>query len=162
MQALHNKQLNDGIEVLFERLTGSDLSSSDVVIFTQSSSEVISEKIAQKEITEQTGRKILNGACNTLIGKCKDPYNSPQPGEIKGRICKSLHSCIFCENCWIFVENLPDVLKYRNNLLAEKANLTDTDWEELHGDAVRAIETSILPSFPESVVKEAEAIACVP
>lgn len=158
VQALHNKQISKGIETLFETITGSDPITSDITVFNQSSAEVVSEKISSMEISESTGKKILEGGCNTFIGKCKDPYNSPQPGEIKGKPCKSLHSCVFCENCWIFLENLPDVIKFRNKLIADKLNMTEQDWEELHGSTVRVIDDSILSSFSEKSIKEAELI----
>lgn len=156
VQLLHNKQISDGIETLFDKITGNNSSTSDITVFTNSSSEVIPEKIVRNEITREAGKNILEGGCNTIIGKCKDPYNSPQPGEIQGRVCKSLHSCIFCKNCWIFLENLPDVIRYRNKLLADKVNMTDQQWSELHEETVRTIENSILSSFPKKIIKDAE------
>ena len=99
---------------------------------------------------------MLLGACNTLIGKCKDPLNSPQPGEVKGQVCRSLHACIFCEHCWMFAEDLPEVIRYRNRLMTEKTDMTDNDWEMLHGEAVREINLSILSGFPIETVRQAE------
>jgi hypothetical protein len=57
---------------------------------------------------------------------------------------------------WIFAEDLPEVIRYRNRLMTEKTDMTDYDWEMLHGEAVREINQSILSGFPIETVSQAE------
>jgi hypothetical protein len=156
VEAQHNQQMNDGIGLMIESITGITLNKGDVSVFHEPVESVITKKIAAGELTPAAGKRLRSGGCRTLIGRCKDPENSPQPGEIKGRICRSLNACIFCENCWIFVEDLPDLISYREDLVADKADLREEEWESLYGDAVREINEVILPAFPAEVIARAE------
>jgi hypothetical protein len=139
---------------MIESLTGIEDHRNGLTVFIDSVATVIAEKVRAEELSPETGERFLSGACNTLIGKCQDPLNSPQPGEVKGRVCRSLHACLFCENCWIFAEDLPATIQYRDRLLSEKKEMTDEAWEMLHGLAVRAIDQSILSAFPTEIVKQ--------
>jgi hypothetical protein len=156
VEAQHNRQISEGIDRMIESLTGIEDHRNDVTVFIDPVATVIAEKVQSEELSPEAGERFLRGACNTLIGKCQDPLNSPQPGEVKGRVCRSLHACLFCENCWIFAEDLPATIQYRDRLLSEKKEMTDEAWETLHGPAVRAIDQSILSAFPTEIVKQAE------
>lgn len=152
----HDKDISDGINAMVEAVTGIDLHTGKASVFLDPVAKVVEAKIESKEISVGTGERLLSGGCRTFLGRCKDPFNSPQPGEIKGRVCRSLHVCLFCENCWIFAEDLVGTIRYRNSLEADKKDMSAQDWEELHGDAVREINEAILPSFPEEMVARAE------
>jgi hypothetical protein len=156
VEAQHNRQMSEGIDRMIESLTGIEDHRSGLTVFIDPVATVIAEKVQAEELSPEAGERLLRGACNTLIGKCQDPLNSPQPGEVKGRVCRSLHACLFCENCWIFAEDLPATIQYRDRLLSEKKEMTDEAWEALHGAAVRAIDHSILSAFPTGTVKQAE------
>jgi hypothetical protein len=156
VEAQHNRQMSEGIDRMIDSLTGIEYPRNGLSVFIDPVATVIAEKVQSKELSPEAGERFLSGACNTLIGKCQDPLNSPQPGEVKGRVCRSLHACLFCENCWIFAEDLPATIQYRDRLLSEKKEMTDEAWEMLHGAAVRAIDHSILSAFPTAVVKQAE------
>jgi hypothetical protein len=156
VEAQHNRQMSEGIDLMIESLTGIEDHRNGLTVFIDPVATVIAEKVQSEELPPEAGERLLRGACNTLIGKCQDPLNSPQPGEVKGRVCRSLHACLFCENCWIFAEDLPATIQYRDRLLSEKKEMTDEAWETLHGAAVRAINHSILSAFPAEVVKQAE------
>ncbi|MCI0558450.1 MAG: hypothetical protein MN733_08140, partial [Nitrososphaera sp.] len=156
VEAQHNKQMSEGIDRMIESITSINYRKNDILVFIDSVAEVVAEKVKAKELSPEAGERMLSGECNTLMGKCKDPFTSPQPGEVKGRVCRSLHACIFCENCWVFEEDLPKVILYRDKLISQKADMTDEIWEMLHGNAVREINDSILPSFPTELVKQVE------
>jgi integrase len=156
VQAQHNKEMSEGIDQMVEAVTGINHRENDISVFTQPVSDVVTAKIEMGELSPEAGAKMLKGGCRTLLGRCKNPLDSPQPGEIKGRVCRSLHACIFCENCWIFAEDLPETIRYRNQLETEKTEMTSETWEELHGEAVREINEAILASFPLEVVAKAE------
>jgi integrase-like protein len=156
VRARHDREMAEGIDAMVEAVIGVKPQGDVVSVFAEPASEVIAAKVEAEELTPEAGEKILSGGCTTLTGICIDPTDSPQPGEVKGRVCRSLHACIFCKNCWIFAEDLPKLIIYRNTLLAEKAEMTSRMWESLHGDAVREINKSILPSFPAEMVAKAE------
>lgn len=156
VRARHDRELAKGIDAMVEAVIGVKHQGGVVSVFAEPASEVIAAKVEAEELTPESGEEVLSGGCTTLVGRCKDPTNSPQPGEVKGRVCRSLHACIFCKNCWIFAEDLVKVIIYRNTLLAEKAEMTSRMWNALHGDAVREIEESILPSFPAEMLAKAE------
>ncbi len=151
MQAEHDRELSVGIKTIFDKVTGLK---GDV--FAQPPRNVIAKKVEAQELSIDMGERLLSGGCNTLVGRCKNPFDSPQPGAIKGKPCQSLHACLFCENCWIFAEDLPQAIAYRNRLLAEKPNMTDSAWAELHGAAVHEIDENVLTQFPPHLVELAE------
>jgi site-specific recombinase XerD len=156
VRARHDREMAKGIDVMVEAVIGVKHQGGVVSVFAEPMSEVIAAKVEAEELSPKAGEDIVSGRCTTLTGICIDPTNSPQPGEVKGRVCRSLHACIFCKNCWIFAEDLVKAIIYRNTLLAEKAEMTSRMWESLHGDAVREINESILPSFPAEMVAKAE------
>jgi hypothetical protein len=156
VEAQHNRQMSEGIDRMIEALTAIEDHRNCLTVFIDPVASVIAEKVQAEELSPEAGERLLRGACNTLIGKCQDPLNSPQRGEVKGRVCRSLHACLFCENCWIFAEDLPATIQYRDRLLLEKKEMTDETWETLHGAAVRAIDHSILSAFPTEIVKQAK------
>jgi hypothetical protein len=156
VKAQHDQQMNEGIGLMIEAVTGIPARNGAISVFHDPVDVVVTQKVAEGELTPEAGAMIRSGGCRTLMGRCRDPLNSPQPGEIKGRVCRSLHACLTCENCWIFAGDLPDVIRYRDDLIADKAEMSDADWNLFHGDAVREINDAILTSFPTDVVANAE------
>jgi hypothetical protein len=101
VEAHHNQQMNAGIDRMIESITGIQHRQAGCSVFNPPFAEVVvAEKVRTRQLAPDAAQRMLLGGCNTLIGKCKDPLNSPQPGEVKGRICRSLHACIFCEH-WL-------------------------------------------------------------
>jgi len=101
------------------------------------------------------GRTLQPGSINRIFDRVSKSCGIKITPHL-GRVCRSLHACLFCENCWIFAEDLPATIQYRDRLLSEKKEMTDETWETLHGAALRAIDHSILPAFPTEIVKQAE------
>jgi hypothetical protein len=58
---------------------------------------VIPEKratgVSRLKLPREQAWKIAVGRFDTGSGSCRDPYDSPQPGEEKGRPCTSFHAC---------------------------------------------------------------------
>lgn len=159
VQEQHKKEMNEGIRRMTEAVLGTSSRQADYQVFSGPVDEVVTEKIKNHELSEESGAKIISGGFRTFMGRCKDPCNSPQPGEVPGRVCRSLHACIFCPNCWIFAEDLPNVISYRESLYAERAGMTDAEWDMFYGEVVREINESILAAFPEESVRQAEEVA---
>ena len=105
-------------------------------------------------------RKILAGRFDTGCGACRDPYDSPQPGEEKGRLCTAFHACFTCPNGLWFLEDLPHVIATRDRLVAFRAAMKPEDWEAVYGDSVRIINEQILAAFrPEQLAAATQAAA---
>jgi hypothetical protein len=96
--------------------------------------------------------KIVAGRFDTGCGVCRDPYDSPQPGEAKGRACTSFHACFGCPNGLWFLEDLPLVIATRDRFLRLQSEMKPGDWEMVYGSSLRIIEENILPAFrPEQI-----------
>jgi hypothetical protein len=101
-------------------------------------------------------RKIVSGRFDTGCGACRNPYDSPQPGEEKGRPCTSFHACFSCPNGLWFLEDLPQVIATRDRLLTLRTDMSPEDWEAIYGDGVRIIEEHIIAAFQPEQIKAAE------
>jgi len=97
-------------------------------------------------------RKIAAGRFDTGCGTCRNPYNSPQPGEERGRPCTSFHACFSCPNGLWFLEDLPQVIATRDRLVSLQTEMRPEDWRAVYGETVRIIERHILAAFrPEQI-----------
>ena len=97
-------------------------------------------------------RNIVAGRFDTGSGSCRDPYDSPQAGEEKGRPCTSFHACFRCPNGLWFLEDLPQVIATRNRFVSFRDDMKPADWETVYGESVRIINEDIIPAFrPEQI-----------
>jgi hypothetical protein len=124
---------------------------------------VIPEKralgVERLDLPKGQARKIVTGRFDTGCGTCRDPYDSPQPGEEKGRVCTSFHACFSCPNGLWFLEDLPQVIATRDRLVSLKRDMKPEDWETVYGESVSIIEAQIIAAFRPEQVEGAEAKA---
>ena len=73
--------------------------------------------VERLDLPKARALKIVAGQFDTGCGTCRDPYDSPQPGEEKGRACTSFHACFSCPNGLWFLEDLPQVIATRDRLV---------------------------------------------
>ena len=96
--------------------------------------------------------KILQGRYDTGCGACRDPYDSPQANEVKGRVCTSFHACFSCANALWFLDDLPLVIATRDRFLRLRSEMNPGDWDAVYSDNVRIINEDIIAAFrPEQV-----------
>jgi hypothetical protein len=155
----HNLEIRDGINSFIESILDIPNPLGSPSVFTEDINIVLKNKVEKGEIDDKQAKSIISGECSTGIAKCKDPMNSPIPGEIPGKICRQLHMCVFCPNAWIFLEDVAKVIHYRDSLLADRKNFTESVWNMMHGEAFRAITEDILPSYSEEVISKASKLA---
>jgi hypothetical protein len=121
---------------------------------------VIPEKrsagVQRLNLPKEQAWQIVAGRFDTGCGACRNPYDSPQPGEEKGRPCTSFHACFSCPNGLWFLEDLPQVIAIRDRLLSLRTDLSPQDWEFIYGDSVRIIEEHIIAAFRPEQIKAAE------
>jgi hypothetical protein len=155
----HDIQMHKGIESMLSMILDEPSEVGRPTVFTEPVVPIVGLKVEQGELSNEQAESITSGSCSTGIGRCRDPYDSPQPGEKKGVLCKQLHKCIFCPNAWIFEDDLPKVVYFRDTLNADRKNFTESRWEAIHGDAYREVTEEILPSFSQKAIADALIVA---
>jgi hypothetical protein len=100
-------------------------------------------------------KNIVAGRFDTGSGSCRDPYDSPQAGEEKGRPCTSFHACFRCPNGLWFLEDLPQVIATRNRFVSFRDDMKPADWETVYGESVRIINEDIIPAFRPDQIQAA-------
>lgn len=109
------------------------------------------------DLPSAQAQKILQGRYDTGCGACRDPYDSPQANETKGRVCTSFHACFSCANALWFLEDLPLVIATRDRFLRLKSEMNPGDWDSVYGDNVRILNEDIIAAFrPEQIDAAAE------
>jgi len=104
------------------------------------------------DLSRAQARKIQQGRFDTGCGSCRNPYDSPQANEVKGRACTSFHACFSCPNALWFLDDLPLVIATRDRFLRLRAEMNPNDWDAVYGDNVRIIDEEIIAAFrPEQV-----------
>jgi hypothetical protein len=111
--------------------------------------------IGRLNLTPTQARKIVAGRFDTGTGTCRDPYNSPQPGEERGRPCTSFHACFSCPNGLWFLEDLPQVIATRNRLVSFQADMRPDDWKAVYGESLRIMNEHIIAAFRPDQIKTA-------
>ena len=108
--------------------------------------------IKRLNLPNSQAAKILDGRFDTGCGACRDPYDSPQTGEEKGRPCTSFHACFSCPNGLWFLDDLPMVIATRDRFLRLRSEMTLGDWDAVYGNSVRIINDNIVAAFrPEQI-----------
>lgn len=88
---------------------------------------------------------LASGAWDLGTSACRDPYHSPMPGEITGRLCRSFHACYTCPHAVWFKEHLPlEVWKLRR---LESLRGSDPHWSRKYQTTCDIIRRDILGSF---------------
>jgi len=112
--------------------------------------------VSRLNLPPAQARKIVSGRFDTGVGACRNPYDSPQPGEEKGRPCTSFHACFSCPNGLWFLEDLPQVIATRDRFLSFRSEMKPEDWEAAYGESVRIMDTEIIAAFRPQQVKAAK------
>jgi len=112
--------------------------------------------ITRLGLPKPQARKIVTGQFDTGSGTCRNPYDSPQPGEHKGRPCTAFHACFTCPNGLWFLEDLPQVIAVRDRLVSLRSDMKPEDWEMVYGESVRIIGEHIIAAFRPDQIKAAE------
>jgi hypothetical protein len=115
--------------------------------------------VARLDLPKGQARKIVAGRFDTGCGACRNPYDSPQSGEEKGRPCTSFHACFTCPNGLWFLEDLPQVIATRDRLVSLQTEMRPEDWRVVYGESVRIIEGHIIAAFRPEQIKAAAAKA---
>lgn len=99
---------------------------------------------------------IARGEFSTGFGRCKDPFDSPQPGQRKGQICTLFLSCLTCPNALFFVEDLPRVIALRDHLASLRISMSNETWERLYEEHLNILDNEIIGLFSDEQIADAK------
>ncbi|QSE86135.1 hypothetical protein [Rhodococcus koreensis] len=109
------------------------------------------------ELDDDEVAAVTRGERRVGMSSCRDPYDSPLPGESTGRLCKSANrGCYFCPNSVVSPDDIPFMKAFL--LLAESAAaaMSPPEWALHWGRTVRWIN-HVMPQMDSNW--EATAIA---
>jgi hypothetical protein len=87
---------------------------------------------------------------------CRNPYNSPMPGQRRGKLCSAWLGCFACPNAVIETnaQTLARLLQLKSHLISAKMNLAPQRFELIYEPKLRILEDDILPKFTDRQVLE--------
>jgi len=88
---------------------------------------------------------LVSGSWDLGTCACRDPYRSPMPGEITGRLCRSFHACYTCPHGVWFKEHLPLEVWKLSRL--ESLRTSDPHWSQKYQTTCEIIRRDILGEF---------------
>jgi len=112
--------------------------------------------VERLKLPKAQAQQIVAGHFDTASGTCRNPYDSPQPGEDQGRPCTAFHACFTCPNGLWFLEDLPQVIAIRDRLASFRSDMKPEEWEMVYGQSVRIIGEHIIAAFRPDQIKSAE------
>ena len=110
-----------------------------------------------KDVALEQVETIADGKNATTAGFiCKNPFNSPQEGESKGKRCSSWLGCFSCENAIIIrdAETLARLLQLESHLIDARSKLDSIRFSLLYEPKLRVIQDELLPLFNDSALYE--------
>ncbi len=111
--------------------------------------------VAKLGLPQESALKILNGSFDTSSGVCANPFDSPQSGEVKGRMCTSFHKCYECHNGLWFLEDLPFAIANRDRMISFRKDMKPIEWDAVYGETVRILNEDIIGVFSAKQVRDA-------
>lgn len=148
VRALHNKAIRSAQQALVERVT---------TVIPKEARRALAELAG--EIKPEQLKHIKSGEYDTGLCKCRNPFDSPQPGQQKGKCCTLFLACLTCPNALFFLEDLPRVIALRKHFLAEKKGMSGLAWDVLYRDKIKIIEEEIIGAFSKSQIAKAVRLA---
>lgn len=148
VQSLHNNSMRAAQEELVVRVT---------TVIPKGAKQALVELTG--ELSPEQLEQIAGGEYDTGICKCRNPFDSPQPGQQKGKCCTLFLACLTCPNALFFLEDLPRVIALRDHFLAEKKNMRRGVWEVLYEDKIKIIDSDIIGAFSDAQVAEAKLLS---
>jgi hypothetical protein len=116
------------------------------------------------DLTPSQQDAIARGENATASGfTCKNPYDSPQPGQRRGQLCSVWLGCFACPNA--VVERNPSALarlmQLKDHLVSSRLTVNQARFELIYAPQLTILEKDILPTFIEQSVHQ-EALALLP
>ncbi|SDM01879.1 hypothetical protein SAMN05660642_01350 [Geodermatophilus siccatus] len=152
LEAAHDQAVADGIQMLMDSCT---------VLTVEKEARLRAapeDAAAALEVSRQVAAEMMSGGHNVWVADCKDFFNSPFAPA--GTACPAaVWGCWECRNAVVHSGKLPAVLAFVSMAEHQRERLNEREWEATYGRPYRRAVTQIIPSFPESLVIQAKAIA---
>jgi hypothetical protein len=151
MADAHEKAVSDGISLLVQSCT--------VLTPDQEAQFMPAPEAATAVLERRTGNVPgITGARNVWVADCTNFFESPFAP--KGEACPSpVWSCWECKNAVVHSGKLPAVLAFVSMAEDQRSSLTEAEWDSTYARAYTRAVSQILPTYPESVIRDARAIA---
>lgn len=104
------------------------------------------------ELTAAQAEAISVGANAVSSGfTCRNPLDSPMPGQRRGRLCSAWLGCFACPNALIErnAQTLARLLQLKFHLIGSKLNLSPERFQFLYEPKLRILSEDILPRFTD-------------
>lgn len=114
---------------------------------------VISRDI--KDLSPEQVELIASGQNATNTGfVCKNPLDSPQPGQVKGKTCLAWLGCFTCSNSIIVLDTqtLARLLQLESHLIEGRVKIHPTRFELFYEPKLQIIQDDLLPRFTDPAV----------
>ena len=110
----------------------------------------------EQTLAIEDARRLLDGAWNTSVARCKDPFNGLYAPRKDGAVCEKFLHCFKCPSMVIFEDDLHRLFSFYYALLAERPRLSGQDWAKIYGWVIRVIDEAIVPQFPAEEIQAAK------
>lgn len=115
---------------------------------------VISKDI--EDLSSEQVELIASGQNTTTAGfVCKNPLDSPQPGQSKGKICLAWLGCFTCSNSIIVLDaqTLARLLQLESRLIEGRVRIHPTRFILFYEPKLKIIQDDLLPRFTDPIVQ---------
>jgi len=114
-------------------------------------------RLAQDQaLAGEDAHRLLTGAWNTSVARCKDPFNGLYAPRKAGEVCEKFLHCFKCPSMVIFADDLHRLFSFYYALLAERPHLSAHAWAKTYGWVIRVIDQAIAPQFPADEIELAK------
>lgn len=144
MAPVYNESIRAAQDAMVSRIT----------VIPKPASEAISELVPK--LSASRSKSILGGEFSTGVCRCKNPLDSPQPGQRKGHMCTLFLACLTCPNSIYFLEDLPRVIALADHLISLKNSMSKDAWDTLYSQHVRILNEEIIQAFSEEEIANAK------
>jgi hypothetical protein len=144
VEPLYNKSIRSAQEAMVNTIT----------VIPKRAEEAVAE--LTPGLTPAQSKRIIRGEFSTGLCRCRNPLNSPQPGQRKGHMCTLFLACLTCPNALFFQEDLPRVIAFANHLNSLKKTMSKQTWDELYSKQLRILDEEIIGAFSEKDIADAK------
>lgn len=106
---------------------------------------------AKLEVSESESEQLIEGDFDMGVSKCKNPFNSPLPGQEKGQLCTNFLGCFRCGNMIVLKEDAYRLFSFYFWLLDKKKSMSSSKWSRAYQWIIDVIDFDIAPQLGDEV-----------
>ena len=102
-------------------------------------------------VSEEDAQQLVVGDFNMGANKCKNPFDSPLPGQNKGELCDNFLACFRCGNQVVLKEDAHRLFSFYFWLLGKKGRMSKNKWTKSYQWVIDVIDFDIAPQLGDEV-----------